>query len=61
MKFLVEMDHSKTGPWLNDADTRAFVEKVIFPTLDRAEALVAQGCIVAGGTGCGKHRAALYR
>ncbi|MEP6898583.1 MAG: muconolactone Delta-isomerase family protein [Rhodanobacter sp.] len=49
MKFLVEMDHSKTGPWLNGADTHAFVEQVIFPTLDRAAALVTQGCILAGG------------
>jgi muconolactone delta-isomerase len=49
MKFLVEMDHSKTGPWLNMADSRAFAEQVVFPTLDRAEALVHQGCILAGG------------
>jgi hypothetical protein len=49
MKFLVEMDHSKTGPWLNPAETRAFAEQVIFPSLDRAEALVKQGCILAGG------------
>jgi len=49
MKFLIEMDHPKTGQWLNDAAARAFVEEVIFPTLDRAEALAKQGCILAGG------------
>lgn len=49
MKFLIEMDHPKTGQWLNDADAHAFVEEVVFPTLDRAEALVRQGCILAGG------------
>jgi muconolactone delta-isomerase len=49
MKFLVEMDHSKTGQRLNDAAARAFVDEVIFPTLDRAQSLVEQGCILAGG------------
>jgi hypothetical protein len=49
MKFLVEMDHSKTGQRLNDAAARAFVDEVISPTLDRAQALVKQGCILAGG------------
>jgi len=49
MKFLVEMDHPKTGQWLNDAAAHAFIEEVVFPTLDRAETLVQQGCILAGG------------
>lgn len=49
MKFLVEMDHPKTGQWLNDAAAHAFIEGVVLPTLDRAQALVKQGCILAGG------------
>jgi muconolactone delta-isomerase len=49
MKFLVELDHPKTGQRLDAAAARAFVEDVVFPTLDRAEALVSQGCILAGG------------
>ena len=49
MKFLVELDHPKTGQWLNAAAARAFVEEVVFPSLERAEALVSQGCILAGG------------
>jgi len=49
MKFLIEMDHPKTGQRLNDDAARTFVEEVVFPTLDRAEALVKQGCILAGG------------
>ena len=49
MKFLIELDHPKSGQWLDDSAARAFVEQVIFPTLDRAEALVAQGRILAGG------------
>ena len=49
MKFLVELDHPKTGQRLDVVAAHAFVEEVLFPTLDRAEALVKQGCILAGG------------
>ncbi len=50
MKFLVEMDHPKTGQWSNDAAAaRTFIEEVVLPTFDRAGALVKQGCILAGG------------
>jgi muconolactone delta-isomerase len=49
MKFLVEIDHPKTGQWLNDAAARVFVDEVVIPTLQRAEALIAEGCILAGG------------
>ena len=49
MKFLVEMDHPKTGQWLTEVAARNFVEEVVFPTLDLAEAMVAQGRILAGG------------
>jgi muconolactone delta-isomerase len=49
MKFLVEMDHPKTGQWLTEAAARTFVHEVVFPTLDLAELMVTEGSIVAGG------------
>jgi muconolactone delta-isomerase len=54
MLFLVELDHEKsTAPLTPEAD-RAFIERVIFPTLARAEELVAEGTIVAGGIVVGR-------
>jgi muconolactone delta-isomerase len=49
MKFLVEIDHPKTGQWLDEAASQVFVQQVVIPTLERAESLIAQGCILAGG------------
>ena len=54
MLFLVELDHVKTGTPASPEAGRAFIEKVIFPTLARAEALVAGGRIVAGGPAAGR-------
>ncbi len=49
MKFLLEMDHARTGPCLNVADTCAFVVQVIFPSPNLAGGLLTQGFIPAGG------------
>ena len=49
MKFLVEMDHPKTGQWLTEAAARTFIDEVVFPTLDLAEVMVSQGRILSGG------------
>jgi len=54
MLFLVELDHVKsTAPLTPDAG-RAFIERVIFPTLARTEQLVTDGKIVAGGVVVGR-------
>lgn len=54
MKFLVEIDHVKTGPPFTEDTRRSFIESIIFPTLDKAEQLVQQGLIVAGGPAAGR-------
>ena len=54
MKFLVEIDHPKTGQPLTEEARCAFVEGVIFPTLARAEQLVKEGRILAGGPIAGR-------
>jgi muconolactone delta-isomerase len=54
MKFLVELDHPKTGQPFTEDTARAFIETVIFPTLARAEQLVQEGRIVAGGPVAGR-------
>jgi muconolactone delta-isomerase len=54
MKFLVELDHPKTGQPLTGEAARAFIKGVIFPTLDRAEELVQEGRILAGGPVAGR-------
>lgn len=54
MKFLVEIDHPKTGQPMTEETRRAFVEGVIFPTLARAEQLVKEGRILAGGPVAGR-------
>ena len=54
MKFLVELDQPMSGQPLSDEAARIFVERVIFPTLDRAEQLVREGCILAGGPVAGR-------
>lgn len=54
MKFLVELDHHNTGqPYTRDNAT-AFIEGIIFPTLARAEQLVEEGRIIAGGPVAGR-------
>ncbi|MCI0534066.1 MAG: muconolactone Delta-isomerase family protein [Verrucomicrobiales bacterium] len=54
MKFLVELDHLKTGQPLTEETARAFIEGVVFPTLARAEQLAKEGRILAGGPVAGR-------
>jgi len=54
MLFLVELDHLKSGALLTPEASRAFIEQVIFPTLARAEQLVADKKILAGGPVVGR-------
>ncbi len=54
MKYLVELDHPSSGQSLSNEASRAFIEKVIFPTLAQAERLFKDGHIVAGGPVAGR-------
>jgi muconolactone delta-isomerase len=54
MKFLVEIDHVKTGQPFTAETGRSFIEDVIFPTLARAVQLVQEGRIIAGGPVAGR-------
>ena len=54
MKYLVELDHPKSGVPLSDEAARAFFEGVILPTVARAEQLVQEGHILAGGAVAGR-------
>jgi hypothetical protein len=54
MLFLVELDHVKSGIMLGPEAGRAFIEQIIFPTLARAEQLVAEKKILAGGPVLGR-------
>jgi muconolactone delta-isomerase len=54
MKFLVEMDHLKTGQPLTEDTARSFVEGIIYPTLAKAEQLAQEGRIAAGGPVAGR-------
>ncbi len=54
MLFLVELDHVKSGAFLTPEAGRTFIEQVIFPTITRAEQLVAEKKIVAGGPALGR-------
>ena len=54
MKFLVELDHVKTGQPLTPETARSFIESVIYPTIARAEQLAQEGHIVAGGPVAGR-------
>jgi hypothetical protein len=54
MLFLVELDHVKsTAPATTEAG-REFVERIIIPTIARAEQLIAERKIVAGGPVAGR-------
>ncbi len=53
MLFL-ELDHVKSGVLLTPEAGRAFIEQIIFPTLARAEQLVAEKKILAGGPAVGR-------
>jgi muconolactone delta-isomerase len=54
MLFLIELDHVKSGLPLPPEAGQDFIEKVILPTLARAEQLVAEKKIVAGGPVLGR-------
>jgi len=54
MLFLVELDHVKSGMTPTPEKTRAFIERIIFPTIARAEILVKEKKIVAGGPVAGR-------
>ena len=54
MLFLAELDHVKSGVPLTPEARRAFIEQIIFPTLSRAEQLVAEKKILAGGPAVGR-------
>jgi muconolactone delta-isomerase len=54
MKFLVELDHIKTGQPFTEETTRSFIEGIILPTIARAEQLIEEGHIVAGGPVAGR-------
>src|SRR5215467_9380765 len=54
MLFLVEIDHVRTGPPPTPETGRVFIEQVIFPTLARAEQLVKEKKILAGGPVAGR-------
>jgi len=53
MLFLVELDHVKSGLSTPEAG-RALIEQVIFPTLARADQLVSEKTILAGGPVVGR-------
>jgi muconolactone delta-isomerase len=54
MLFLIELDHVKSGTPLEPEAGRAFIDQIIFPTLARAEELVTQKKILAGGPVVGR-------
>jgi len=54
MLFLVELDHVKSSDLPTPEAAREFIEQIILPTLARAEELVAEKRIVAGGLAAGR-------
>ena len=54
MLFLVELDYVRSGPPPAPEAGIAFIEQVILPTIARAEQLVAEKKIVAGGPVIGR-------
>jgi muconolactone delta-isomerase len=54
MLFLVELDHVKSGVMPTPEASRAFIEQIIFPTIARAEQLLAEKKILAGGPVAGR-------
>ena len=54
MQFLVELDHVKSGAQMTPEGARSFIEQVIFPTIARAEQLMKEKKIVAGGPVTGR-------
>ena len=54
MLFLVELDRVGSSTMLGPEAGRTFIEQIIFPTLARAEELVKQKKILAGGPAVGR-------
>jgi muconolactone delta-isomerase len=54
MLFLVELDRVNSGTTMTPESGQAFIENVIFPTLARAEQLVAERKILSGGAVVGR-------
>ena len=54
MLFLVELDRVNPGGTPTPEGGRTFIEQVIFPTLARAEQLMAEGKILSGGAVAGR-------
>jgi muconolactone delta-isomerase len=54
MLFLIELDHVKSGQAMTPEQGRMFIEQVILRTLARAEKLVAEKKIIAGGAAAGR-------
>src|SRR5262245_42388245 len=54
MLFLVELDRVNPGSTPTPEGGRAFIEQLIFPTLDRAEQLAAEAMILSGGVAVGE-------
>ena len=54
MLFLAELDYARSGPPPGPEAGTAFIEQVILPTIARAEQLVAEKKIVAGGPVIGR-------
>jgi len=54
MLFLVELDRVNPGSTPTPEGGQTFIEQLIFPTLDRAEQLVAEGTILSGGVAVGQ-------
>jgi hypothetical protein len=54
MLFLVELDHVKSGTPLSPEAGRNFITQFIMPTLARAEQLMAEKKVIAGGPVIGR-------
>ena len=54
MLFLVELDHVKSGTLSTPEIGRAFIERIIFPTLARAGQLIKEKKILSGGPVLGR-------
>ena len=54
MLFLVELDRVNSGNNVTPETGQAFIENIIFPTLARAEQLVAEKKILSGGAVVGR-------
>ncbi len=54
MFFLVEIDYVRSGATPTPESGKFFIENIILPTLDRAEQLITEKKIVAGGPVAGR-------